>query len=299
MSIMPKDGWGDPPPERNRKKPDLDLHPQGDYSAQPPDAPRRSYLTCKVCDRGTLRSMKVFRMSGPVVAIGYILLIPSICGIVLSAMFLMGVNLVGARPAKVPQLVNVKTPSNSDLWLRSPEAILHVCAMEAILKQDGIDYGHPDATVNGPIGVTPAQFRRIESYCQCTLDNVITEAKASAQTQTYSGVGPEPLSQADINHWFSGAQSVCTKMVRAHTLAPAVTKSARIYLDGLERIVPAGQPDSSRSENVGLGAFHAIGSGLAIFWAIASFVGGLLGWLLVMRKRVLQCDVCGAVVNAS
>jgi hypothetical protein len=28
-------------------------------------------------------------------------------------------------------------------------------------------------------------------------------------------------------------------------------------------------------------------------------VSGLLGWLLVMRKSVLQCDVCGAVVNAS
>jgi hypothetical protein len=25
----------------------------------------------------------------------------------------------------------------------------------------------------------------------------------------------------------------------------------------------------------------------------------LLGWLLVMKKRVLQCDLCGAVVNAS
>jgi hypothetical protein len=32
---------------------------------------------------------------------------------------------------------------------------------------------------------------------------------------------------------------------------------------------------------------------------IASFVGGLLGWLLVMKKRVLQCSVCGAVINAS
>jgi hypothetical protein len=32
---------------------------------------------------------------------------------------------------------------------------------------------------------------------------------------------------------------------------------------------------------------------------IACFVGGLLGWLLVMRKRVLQCSYCSAVINAS
>lgn len=29
------------------------------------------------------------------------------------------------------------------------------------------------------------------------------------------------------------------------------------------------------------------------------FVSGLVGWLLVMKKNVLQCDICGAVVNAS
>lgn len=39
--------------------------------------------------------------------------------------------------------------------------------------------------------------------------------------------------------------------------------------------------------------------GFAVIIGISSFVGGLLGWLLVMKKRVLQCSVCGAVVNAS
>ena len=43
----------------------------------------------------------------------------------------------------------------------------------------------------------------------------------------------------------------------------------------------------------------AIGVGFAIFCGVASFVGGLIGWLLVMKKRVLQCSVCGAIVNAS
>jgi hypothetical protein len=39
--------------------------------------------------------------------------------------------------------------------------------------------------------------------------------------------------------------------------------------------------------------------GFVIFFGIASFVGGLIGWLLVMKKQVLECNVCQAVVNAS
>jgi len=42
-----------------------------------------------------------------------------------------------------------------------------------------------------------------------------------------------------------------------------------------------------------------IGGGFAIFTGLVCFIGGLVGWLLVMKKRVLQCSVCSAVVNAS
>jgi hypothetical protein len=45
---------------------------------------------CKVCDRGALIKKHIFRMSSPVVAIGFILLIPSILGIVFSALMLVG-----------------------------------------------------------------------------------------------------------------------------------------------------------------------------------------------------------------
>ena len=41
------------------------------------------------------------------------------------------------------------------------------------------------------------------------------------------------------------------------------------------------------------------GGSFSIMIIIGSFVGGLLGWLLVMRKTVLQCFRCGAVVAAS
>lgn len=42
-----------------------------------------------------------------------------------------------------------------------------------------------------------------------------------------------------------------------------------------------------------------LGNTFLIGWGTAFFVSGLLGWLLVMKKRVLQCDVCGAIVSAS
>lgn len=50
---------------------------------------------------------------------------------------------------------------------------------------------------------------------------------------------------------------------------------------------------------VGAGAGIAVAGGVAVALGLASLVGGLLGWLLTMRKKVLQCDNCGAVVAAS
>ena len=39
--------------------------------------------------------------------------------------------------------------------------------------------------------------------------------------------------------------------------------------------------------------------GFFIFLGLASLVAGLLGWLLIMKKEILQCSYCGAVVAAS
>jgi len=56
---------------------------------------------------------------------------------------------------------------------------------------------------------------------------------------------------------------------------------------------------SASAQKVGAGAATVIAGGFSLFVIVASFLGGLLGWLLVMRKRVLQCARCGAVVPAS
>jgi hypothetical protein len=66
------------------------------------------------------------------------------------------------------------------------------------------------------------------------------------------------------------------------------------YQDALARAKNIEQPASS-----GLSWFRLLGGGFALICGIISFVSGLLGWLLIMKKRVLQCSVCGATVSAS
>jgi len=46
-------------------------------------------------------------------------------------------------------------------------------------------------------------------------------------------------------------------------------------------------------------AATGIAGGISILFGIASFVGGLLGWLLVMKKSVLECNYCRASINAA
>lgn len=53
------------------------------------------------------------------------------------------------------------------------------------------------------------------------------------------------------------------------------------------------------ASKIGAGAGSVIAGGLFIGLIIASFVGGLLGWLLIMKKWVLQCTTCSATVAAS
>ena len=53
-----------------------------------------------------------------------------------------------------------------------------------------------------------------------------------------------------------------------------------------------------QGSELGTGTGTVIGGGISIFFGIVSFVGGLLGWLLVMKKRVLQCTKCGVTVAA-
>ena len=60
-------------------------------------------------------------------------------------------------------------------------------------------------------------------------------------------------------------------------------------------LLGVGASDSAYSDGTGA----AIAQFLGVLFVVGSLVGGSLGWLLVMRETMLQCDHCGAVVAAS
>lgn len=165
-----------------------------------------SLPVCKVCDKGNLIRTKKYRMSGPAVVIGYILLIPSIFGILIGLLMFLG---TGAA-----------TSSSSDSMKKTITAELQKANIPSNIIEKVVNHGN----------IEP-QDRKGLSYEQTQkLDNA---------TMTYN-IG-----------------------------------------------------------KIGTGAGAVFLGGLAIFFIVMSFIGGLLGWLLVMKKKVLQCSVCSAVVNAS
>ena len=62
----------------------------------------------------------------------------------------------------------------------------------------------------------------------------------------------------------------------------------------------AGGAAAKSPEAVAVGGVFAVfvtAFGVVIF--VGFFVGGLLGWLLVMKKTVLRCNVCGMTIDAA
>jgi hypothetical protein len=160
---------------------------------------------CRTCGQGTLVPRKTFRMSGPVVVIGFILLIPSVLGMLFGILTLVGIGMAQSEPPSV------------DLQTRT----------------------------------------RLEA--QQVPEPVITQVAAS-----------KPIDEAQLT---------------------ALTPEQRTAVRDAQSSVSASK-DRWRAAGV-------VAGGSFIFVIVMSLVGGLLGWLLVMRKRVLKCTCCGAVVPAS
>jgi predicted Zn finger-like uncharacterized protein len=169
-------------------------------------SPPTSFLRCKVCDHGTLLKKKIYRMSTAVVVIGYILLVPSILGIIVSVI----VALIAASAT----------------------------------------------------GVVSDQTR--------------AETRSTLQK---AGV-PEPIIQKVIRQ----------ELIPDADLARLTPDQKAKVLDGIMSLVMARAGGA-------LGGLGVIGG--ALCFGVSFFVGGLLGWLLVMKKKVLRCGTCGAVVAAS
>ncbi len=171
----------------------------------PPPVPPQHPL-CRTCGQGALITRKTFRMSGPVVVIGFILLIPSVLGMLIGILMLF---LTGAA--------STQTSMSSERDIRA-----------RLVAQD-------------------------------IPESIIGEVFAS-----------KPVGNAELMSLNSQQQSAI------HDAQLSVS-----------------------AQKVGGGVATFIAGGFCMFIIVASFVAGLLGWLLIMRKRILQCARCGAVVPAS
>lgn len=163
-------------------------------------------ITCKVCERGSLFPQKVYRMSPPVVAIGYILLIPSVLGVLASLGFMVF------------------------SW---------ATAGAVLSDSDGIS-------------AATAQVLRDEDV----PDDVVTELENGRS-----------VTEAELAKLSPGQR--------------AAVEAANAQLLGA---------------TAGAGCAAACGTTLAMVGAVLSFVGGLVGWLLIMKKNALVCNSCGASV---
>lgn len=244
MSIMPEGGWGDPPKRDVEQRPDS---PQRVQNAVPERPHYRSGIpTCKICDSGTLRLKEVHRLSGPAVAIGFILLIPSVLGMLSCAAMLLAFN------TSVGAALGINSNGSRQPYQSAFDAdFRRSCAQSTRLRsQDEVRF--------------PSQ-QQIEEYCECSLSSY-KESGSVRET----------------------AES-CTQRVNEGTLDTPSRDVDALYSGTVSNV----------KQDAPLAAVSVLGNAFFIGWGVAFFVSGLLGWLLVMKKRVLQCDVCGAVVNAS
>jgi hypothetical protein len=232
-------------------------------------------ILCKVCDQGVLTRTKVYRMSAPVVVIGYVLLIPSMLGVAFAMLIFLGAtfwplsNGSGTAPA---------TYEVSDI-------------RKACLGLDMAD---------SPIGPTTPEF------CECVVQNY----------RMSRSVGK--------------ASDECVSEYEAHTLPPLDDQTKQLYAEAQEEVNQAERAEinaavnnspepskqawesrdlwslfrtdreatlSQQAPNSFVLLARAVGATVAIAIGVAAFVGGLLGWLLVMRKRVLKCSYCGSLTN--
>lgn len=79
----------------------------------------------------------------------------------------------------------------------------------------------------------------------------------------------------------------------------ALTEGELSRLTGRQTRIVSDARLTYNASQIGAGAGTALAGGFSIFVIVSSFVGGLLGWLLIMKKKILECINCNATVSAS
>jgi len=219
-------------------------------------------------------------MSKPVVVIGFILLVPSVLGMMLSALLLFGVLLVpGANDSTSPHMQAQEMSAVKEF------IVIHTAEVQYYSNFGRFaasmqELGPSVSGADGPLGANLIE-RRLASGEKGGYRFTLT---ATPIGYTISAM-PEQYGITGRKTYFSD-QRMGIYQHKGHEPASAN--------DPLLENTTKHDDDAAVP---GIAAF--LGGGLAIALGIASFVGGLIGWLLVMKRQVLQCSVCSAVVNAS
>ena len=180
-------------------------------AAPPSSATTTELPRCATCGVGRLAKLRVYRMSTPVVVIGYILLVPSILGIIAS--FAITVLLIVGTASGATGSAFLATQENREMLERAgvPKTTVDTVLAGKLLSKEQLQ------------ALTPKQNEAISTVYQ----------------------------------------------------TPGGYLSAGVLCCG------------------SLGVAGGISS------MITSFVGGLIGWLLVMKQTVLRCQRCGVSLPAS
>jgi hypothetical protein len=87
---------------------------------------------------------------------------------------------------------------------------------------------------------------------------------------------------------------VTESIMAGNGLTPQMTQSLSLK----QKQVVASTQSAILAQSIGKGAVATAGSFVSLCMMFGGFTGTLVGWLLVMKKRVLQCPACTAVVAA-
>src|ERR1700691_3651293 len=115
---------------------------------------------CKICDRGELKRRSVHRMSTPVVVIGYILLVPSIVGMLICA-----------------ALISVALTHGISPWAASRESSSAQSASDAEVRRNCIA-GH---------GQADADLPALEEFCECQFSTTVDQPLPNDDGGTFGG----------------------------------------------------------------------------------------------------------------
>ena len=265
------------------------------------------YLACKICERGVLAKRNLFRMSGPVVVIGFILLIPSVAGMLFSAVVLFWI--VSGSANVDATKVTAEKQQIQDIYAALDQYHLDVGTFPS--QADGLDALRmaPAPPTDTMTKLQSAQtFAAGKDYP--TAESIYRQILVTEPTNVdaIKGLASVLYREDKIDEAVAALGTLDRISAGVHQWhGPYLVSSLRNdpwqhpYLyeyagrDERPRITSLG-PDPNGSGTPALAVF---GSGLTVVFGISCFVGGLLGWILTMRKRVLQCSDCGATISAS